>query len=61
LFYIRKDFSDQFVSPRIEDEITDTNEKILDFIQKYCQTGFLPSWFNYPYPSEEEISKLDQV
>ena len=59
LFYIRQDFSDKFASPKIEDEITDTNDKVNDYINKYCQEGFIPTWIDDPIPSEEDLSKLD--
>lgn len=61
LFYIRSDFSQPFNEVDIRDEITDTNQKIMDYINKYCQKGFIPSWFYDPELDEDDLLFFDQV
>ncbi len=59
LFYIREDFAHKFSLANIGDEITDTDEKINDYLNKYCQKGFAPTWMNAPPLTEEDFSFLD--
>ena len=59
LFYIRGDYEGLFQEAKIEDEITDTNEKVNAYIKKYCQEGFIPSWIESPYLKDEDLSELD--
>jgi len=61
LFYIRKDYGTFFEKPDIEDEITDTKDKILNYIKKHCQRGFVPSWLNEPELTEQDFSYLDNL
>lgn len=61
LFFIKEEFSHLFEEPQIEKEITDTDEKILNYIKLHCQNGFLPSWFDEPRLSSEEVSRLDHL
>ena len=58
LHYIRRDIEHNFVKPNIEKEITDTNEKVLSFAEKYCLPGFQPSWLNSPALTPAEIALL---
>ena len=61
LFYVREDFSDKFLVPDIQEEFTDTDEKISNYLEKYCQKGFIPSWLNAPKLSDDDFLKLDDV
>ncbi|MDB9723031.1 hypothetical protein OAA83_03780 [Candidatus Marinimicrobia bacterium] len=61
LFFIREDYSSLFIEPDIKDEITDTNDKVIDYINKYCQEGFIPSWLNQPELTKSDFLLLDQL
>lgn len=58
LHYIRGDIEHNFVKPNIKKEKTDTNEKVLLFVEKNCLPGFRPSWLNYPALTPVEIALL---
>lgn len=60
LFFVHNKYAHQFSAVNIEDEITDTDEKIINYIQKYCQNGFIPSWFQDPKLDGSDIKQLDQ-
>ena len=61
LFYIRNDLASQFITPNIQEEITDTNEKVLLYIERFCQKGFIPSWFNERQLSQLDFDSLDEL
>jgi len=61
LFYIRKDFSHMFSSPDVAREVTDTKEKILSFINSFCQKGFVPSWIEEDELSANDLLFFDRV
>ena len=61
LFYIRDDFSSRFKIPEIENEFTDTEEKINAYIKDHCQEGFIPSWMHSPKLSEADFLLLDSL
>jgi hypothetical protein len=61
LFFIRDDYSDLFLEPDIKKEITDTNPKVLDYIDKYCQKDFIPSWLNELELTNTDFSLLKKV
>ena len=58
LIYIRGDLDNNFKVPDIYEEITNTNEKVLDFVGRYCLEGFKPSWLDAPYLTSEEVMTL---
>jgi len=58
LIYIRNDLYNNFLVPNISDEVTDTNEKVLEFAERYCLKNFKPSWIDAPYLTAEEISTI---
>ena len=60
LFFIHNDYANNFSAVNIEDEITDTDQKIVSYIEKYCQKGFIPSWFSEPALDSNDINQLDQ-
>jgi len=59
LHYIRGDIKHDFIKPIIEDEITDTNEKVILFAEKNCLPGFRPSWLSQPYLTESDMTSLN--
>lgn len=58
LIFIRGDVKHEFTQPQIQDEITDTNEKVLEFAARYCLPGFRPSWIDAPPLTEDEFRLL---
>jgi hypothetical protein len=54
LFYIRKDYKDYFETPDILVEIPKSDEDVVEFVEKFCQKGFIPSWLN-----EKPLTKSD--
>jgi hypothetical protein len=58
LIYIRGDLENNFRVPDIDSEVTDTNEKVLEFAKLHCLEGFKPSWISSPYLTLEEKAKL---
>ncbi len=58
LIYIRGDLENDFSVPDIISEVTDTNEKVLEFANLHCLRGFKPSWISAPYLTLEEIEEL---
>ena len=61
LFYLKNEDAKNFLKPKIEKEITDTNEKIKDYIINHCQEGFMPSWINEPKLNKYEIEFFDKI
>ncbi len=61
LFYVRNEFSNMFIEPNINEEITDTNKKVLEYIEKFCQDGFIPSWLNDPQLNKKELKIFDEI
>ena len=59
LFYIRKEFSNFFCKPDISKEFTDTPEKINDYINKFCQKDFVPSWLSAEELVEADLENVD--
>ena len=43
------------MKPDINEEFTDTDEKISQYLEEYCQEGFIPSWMNAPKLSDEDL------
>ena len=58
LHYLRTDIDNAFIKPDISEEITDTDEKVLNFSKKYCLPGFQPSWLKSPHLTRHEIDSL---
>ena len=53
-------FSSLFDVPNIDEEFTDTPEKINDYIVKFCQKGcFIPSWLSAEELVEADFKNLD--
>ena len=61
LFNVRAVYAGKFVKPDINEEFTDTDEKISQYLEEYCQEGFIPSWMNAPKLSDEDFLKLDHL
>ena len=61
LFYLRESDSKLFEKPDIRSEVTDSNEKVLAFAEKWCLPGFRPSWLSSPALSSEDLQVLTQI
>jgi hypothetical protein len=61
LFYLKKSDAKLFEKPDIWSEVTDSNEKVLAFAEKWCLTGFRPSWLSSPALSTEDLQILTQA
>ena len=61
LFYIKNEYANIFTTPKVENEITQNNDQVIDFIQKFCQKDFIPSWLNEKPLDEASINFLDIV
>jgi hypothetical protein len=61
LFYIREEYASLFESPNLAEEITKSDNDVIVFCEKYCQKGFIPSWFNEKPLSESDIKYFEQV
>ena len=61
LFYIKNEYANIFTTPKVEKEITQNNYQVIDFIQKFCQKDFIPSWLNEKPLDEASINFLDIV
>lgn len=61
LFFVKKDYANNFELPDISEEITDTKEKVITYIEKYCKKGFIPSWLNSELLTEYDIAFFEKV
>jgi|GEM_PF-1596186 len=61
LFYIRNEYANLFTSPDINIELTDSKEKVIEFIRLYCQDGFEPSWMNEKSLTGNDIKYFEKV
>jgi hypothetical protein len=61
LFYVRSDFAFLFSEPNYFDEIPKGRAAVMQFIEKFCQKGFVPSWLDEPELNGEDLSYFDDV
>lgn len=61
LFYIQNKFAHIFKRPNLKNELIKSNKDVLLFINKFCQKGFVPSWFNSPELNSEELKFFDKL
>jgi hypothetical protein len=61
LFYIRNEYADIFTSPDINVELTDSDEKVKEFINLFCQKGFVPSWMEEKALSKSDLAYFERV
>lgn len=61
LFFIRQDYAGLFETPDLDQELMRSSEDVLNFINKYCQKGFIPSWFNEPPLKDADLAGFKQV
>ena len=61
LFFVPKEINPGYEMPDIKDEITDTKEKVIEFCDKYCLPGFLPSWCDEINLTESDLALLHRV
>jgi hypothetical protein len=55
LFFVKREFASIFQKPNIEEEITNTNDKVWHFINSWCLPGFVPTWLGSPRIGIEEL------
>ena len=61
LFYVRQEFAHLFSEPNLEMEIPRNDKDVQNFIDKFCQEGFIPSWLGQPELTEKDLSFFDEV
>lgn len=61
LFFLKESDAKLFEKPDIWSEVTDSNEKVLAFADKWCLAGFRPSWLSSPTLSKEDLQILTQI
>ncbi len=61
LIYLRDSDANLFEKPNILYEVTDSNEKVLAFSEKWCLPGFRPSWLSSPGISSEDLAIFTRI
>lgn len=61
LFYVREDFAIYFSAPDLNTELMHSDEEVIEFIDKYCQKGFIPTWLYAPELQPEDFEYFEQV
>lgn len=61
LIYIRGDIRHPFTTPKIENEITDTAEKVDAFCKSYCLPNFEPSWAASQNLTKSDLKLLTEI
>jgi hypothetical protein len=61
LFYIRNEYSGIFTKPNINKERPVSKKEVNEFVDLYCQKGFIPSWLHEPNLNEKELNFFDKV
>jgi hypothetical protein len=54
LFYVRNEDAHFFETPDLSKEIIKSDAEVKIFAEKFCQKGFLPSWF-----TEKQLERTD--
>lgn len=61
LFYVSNDFINIFQAPNINYEIPKNDQDSIEFINKFCQKGFIPTWLGEKQISEQDLNFFDVV
>lgn len=61
LFFVDKLNSKYFLKPNIEDELPKNNDEVMNFVKKYCQKDFIPSWIIDPALTNEDLIYFDKL
>lgn len=61
LFFIKKDFSNNFAEPDFNLEIPKNDEEVKNYIIKFCQPGFIPSWLGERKLNSDDLKEFVNV
>lgn len=61
LFFIKNEFGNNFIEPDYTSEIPQNDEEVKEYIIKYCQKSFLPSWYGEKYLSDDDLLEYSKI
>jgi len=61
LFFIPTELNPGYKMPDHNQDITSTKASVLEFCEKYCLPGFIPSWIDAVDLNESDLQKLDTI
>ena len=58
LFWVQEEKGEIFSTPNILEEVTDTDEKVKQYIVSWCLPDFKPSWIDSPQLTKNQLESL---
>ena len=61
LFYVSHENGQLFETPDIIKEMPKNDNEVIDFVNKFCQKGFVPTWLGEKEIDEQDLSFFEKV
>ena len=61
LYFIKNKFGEKFLEPDYNKEIPKNDEQVKEYINKYCQKSFLPSWYGEKYLTDNDLLDYKKI
>lgn len=61
LFYVSNENAQNFKTPDITKEMPKTDRDVMEFVEKFCQKGFVPSWVGEKEIDQQSLAFFEEV